>query len=165
MTLHVEDATGRDADAIRDLDGLSPASQRLLDHDLDAADRCCVVAYLDDDVVGYAAALVHLEEAQVLDVVVAPQWRRRGVATLLLTAVADRVAQRGAQASSLEVRADNAGAQALYRRFGFVVEGRRPRYYPDGEDALIMWRRSSAVGTRRGPLGSHADVAGVRGRS
>jgi len=165
MTLRVCDATGRDADAIRDLDGLSPASRRLLDHDLDAADRCCVVAYLDDEVVGYAAALVQLGEAQILDVVVAPGWRRRGVATRLLTAVADRAAQRGARASSLEVRADSVGAQALYRRLGFAVEGRRPRYNADGEDALIMWRRSGAAGTRRGPLGGHADVTAGRGRS
>ena len=40
----------------------------------------------------------------------------------------------------LEVRASNAPAQALYRRAGFVVDGRRPRYYPDGEDAVLMSR-------------------------
>lgn len=141
MTLRVGEATSRDADLIRDLDGLSPPSRRLLDHDLEAPDRCCVVAHLDDEVVGYAAALVHLGEAQILDVVVAPAWRRRGIATHLLAALTASAAERGATATTLEVGADNVGAQALYRRLGFVVEGRRPRYYPGGEDALLMWRR------------------------
>ena len=48
----------------------------------------------------------------------------------------------GARTSSLEVRAANAGAQALYAALGYETLGRRPRYYSDGEDTLIM----------RGPL-------------
>ncbi|MEP6680444.1 MAG: ribosomal-protein-alanine N-acetyltransferase RimI, partial [Chloroflexota bacterium] len=40
---------------------------------------------------------------------------------------------------TLEVRAGNEAAQELYRRFGFIVAGRRPNYYTDdGEDALVM---------------------------
>jgi len=46
----------------------------------------------------------------------------------------------------LEVRASNAAAQALYTAAGFVADGRRPGYYPDGEDALL-WRLD-LVGTR-----------------
>jgi ribosomal-protein-alanine N-acetyltransferase len=60
-----------------------------------------------------------------------------GVAGLLahvLAACPDRRVQ-------LEVRASNQPARALYARAGFVVDGRRPRYYPDGEDAVLMsWR-------------------------
>jgi hypothetical protein len=62
---------------------------------------------------------------------------------------------------SLEVATDNAVAQALYRQRGFVVEGRRPRYYRDGTDALIMWRRPAGAG---GPGGTssgdpHVDLS------
>jgi ribosomal-protein-alanine N-acetyltransferase len=38
----------------------------------------------------------------------------------------------------LELRASNVPARALYEQAGFVVAGRRPRYYPGGEDALLM---------------------------
>lgn len=147
-----------DADAIRVLEGLSPASARLLEHDLAADDRCCLVA-LDLDpagdvevagdlevvrgvtVVGYAAALVQLSEAQVLDLVVAPARRDEGVGSALLDALLAAVADRGAEEVTLEVAVGNEPALALYRRRGFVVEGRRPGYYRDGSDALILWRR------------------------
>jgi ribosomal protein S18 acetylase RimI-like enzyme len=96
------------------------------------------------DVVGFAAALLHVDVAHMLDVLVAPHERRRGTATALLTELADRTRAGGAVAQTLEVRPGNTGAQALYRRLGFVVEGRRPRYYPDGEDAVLMWRRDAS---------------------
>lgn len=57
---------------------------------------------------------------------------------MLLARVADDARNLGARTSSLEVRAANAGAQALYAALGYEVLGRRPRYYSDGEDALIM---------------------------
>lgn len=57
---------------------------------------------------------------------------------VLLARVADDARNLGARTSSLEVRAANAGAQALYAALGYEVLGRRPRYYSDGEDALIM---------------------------
>jgi N6-L-threonylcarbamoyladenine synthase len=52
--------------------------------------------------------------------------------------VADDARNLGARTCSLEVRAANAGAQALYGALGLTVAGKRPRYYSDGEDAVIM---------------------------
>jgi len=158
-----------DAGAIRELDGLSASSRSLLDHDLSAADRCCLVAVErqpadgevagdaevagdvevagggevagDAEVVGYAAALVQLGEAAVLDLVVAPSLRGQRIGSLLFDTLLAAAEERGADAVTLEVRPDNTVSQALYRRRGFVVEGRRPSYYADGSDALIMWRR------------------------
>lgn len=51
----------------------------------------------------------------------------------------------GASAATLGVRAGNTAARALYRRLGFTYEGPRPGYYPDGEDAVIMWRRADVA--------------------
>jgi ribosomal-protein-alanine N-acetyltransferase len=61
------------------------------------------------------------------------------VATRLLAELAWVAIDRGCEAMTLEVRVSNAGAQALYRRFGFVPAGVRQRYYENTEDAIVMW--------------------------
>ncbi len=78
-----------------------------------------------------------------MDIAVDPDHRRAGVASALLDGV---IARAGEDANyTLEVRVSNAGAIALYERYGFHGVGTRPRYYADnGEDAIIMWR---ALGT------------------
>jgi ribosomal-protein-alanine acetyltransferase len=134
------------APSIRELDGLSASTARLLGDDLEAADRCCLVARdHGGEIVGYAAAIVRLGESHVIDVAVARRHRRRGVASALLDGL-DRAARaRGVSATTLEVAEDNLAALSLYRRRGFVVEGRRRAYYPEGKDALIMWCREDAA--------------------
>jgi ribosomal-protein-alanine N-acetyltransferase len=57
--------------------------------------------------------------------------------------VLERSLAVGLDAAWLEVRAGNAAAIALYERFGFTTVGRRPGYYADGEDALVMCLRVS----------------------
>ena len=130
-----------DATAIRALPGLGRSTRRLLDLDLIRDDRCCLVARTPGAVVGFAMGLMQLDEAHVLDLAVAATERRRGVGTVLLQALLERLGERGAVGVTLEVRRSNAAALAMYRRLGFAVEGERARYYPDGEDALLMWRR------------------------
>jgi ribosomal-protein-alanine N-acetyltransferase len=57
----------------------------------------------------------------------------------LLCKAFDTLIEKGAQNAALEVRDSNAAAQAMYRRFGFQLVGRRPAYYKDnGEDAILM---------------------------
>jgi ribosomal-protein-alanine N-acetyltransferase len=89
--------------------------------------------------VGYAGLQVILDEGHIMDVAVHPDFRRLGIGELLLLDLYDQVRPRGVLRLTLEVRASNMVAQNLYRKYGFSVEGRRPRYYGDGEDALIMW--------------------------
>jgi len=97
------------------------------------------------EVVGAALGLLQHDEGHVLDLGVDPAQRRHGIGTALLRALLDALLARGARAVTLEVRAGNLGAQALYRAEGFAVEGRRPGYYPDGEDAVIMWWRPATT--------------------
>lgn len=68
----------------------------------------------------------------------APEQRRQGLAARLLAVMLERAAADAVSRILLEVRAGNAAAQALYRRYGFQQTAVRPRYYSDGEDALIM---------------------------
>lgn len=75
----------------------------------------------------------------VMNVAVAPEHQRRGIASHLVAELLERV---GPDARlTLEVRESNTAGLALYERFGFVAAGIRPRYYQDNnEDAVIMWR-------------------------
>jgi putative acetyltransferase len=68
-----------------------------------------------------------------------PRVRGTGVATRLLAELAWAAIERGCEALTLEVRASNTGAQALYRRFGFAPVGVRQKYYENTEDAIVMW--------------------------
>ncbi len=92
-------------------------------------------------VVGMIVVWMVLDEAHIATLAVDPQYRGLGVASRLLETSLQAAMQRNASQATLEVRAGNQAALALYRRFGFEVVGRRPRYYKDNnEDALIMTR-------------------------
>ena len=106
----------------------------------------------DLQLIGYAGGWIVDGDVQILKVGVDPAWRRHGIARELLSRIASDARDLGARTCSLEVRAGNEGAQAFYRALDFESLGTRPRYYSDGEDALIM----------QGPLPlAHHDVAGM----
>lgn len=105
-------------------------------HAVGTFELCCV----GPRIAGYICYWLIAGELQILNVATASAFRRRGVAARLLEQALSSCAARGLDSAWLEVRAGNAAAIALYRRFGFVVAGRRPAYYPDGEDALLMGR-------------------------
>ncbi len=79
-----------------------------------------------------------VDELQILQVVVSPSSQRRGLGQTLVTHAIRRAKAAGAVTATLEVRQSNRAAIALYHRCGFEVDGKRPRYYPDGEDAVLM---------------------------
>jgi ribosomal-protein-alanine N-acetyltransferase len=75
----------------------------------------------------------------VLNVAVAPEARRRGVARAVLGKVEAGARAQGARVAMLEVRRSNEPAIALYRSLGYRQVAIRPRYYAeDGEDAIVM---------------------------
>lgn len=90
-------------------------------------------------VVGFILARLIADELHVNNVAVRPEFRRNGIASRLLGAVLKWGGRKGSRRALLEVRAGNTVAQALYRRSGFEVTGRRRRYYrAPVEDALLM---------------------------
>lgn len=105
-----------------------------------AAGALCLCA-LDQGqrVAGYLFATLVADDLHINTLAVRPDCRRRGVAKAMALALLDRGRAAGAALCSLEVRASNRGAVALYRQLGFAAAGRRPRFYraPD-EDALIL---------------------------
>ena len=99
-----------------------------------------IVGELDGKVVAYAGAWVSFNQAEVMSVAVAPEFRGQGLGTLLFAELIKAVKARGATAITLEVRPSNTAAIKLYENFGLRSVGRRKGYYLDnGEDALIMW--------------------------
>jgi len=90
---------------------------------------------------GYACWWEVADECHITNLAVAPAARRRGVGEFLLKGMLEDARARGAARATLEVRAGNAAAIALYEKWGFTGIAMRRRYYPDnGEDALVMWK-------------------------
>jgi [ribosomal protein S18]-alanine N-acetyltransferase len=82
-----------------------------------------------------------LDEAHIILMAVHPHYRRQGFGYGILLKLMDLARNRGMKYATLEVRASNKGAIALYTKLGFTSAGNRPNYYADnGEGALIMWR-------------------------
>lgn len=102
--------------------------------------RRYTVASVGPLVVGYAGLMLVADEGHVTNIAVDPAWWGRGVAAWLLLDLARAAPGQGVRHLTLEVRAGNDRAQALYRRFGFAPAGLRRGYYAEtGEDAIIMW--------------------------
>jgi ribosomal-protein-alanine N-acetyltransferase len=139
----VEPMTIEDVPAVHDIERLSfatPWPSYAFEHELHG-NRLAryLVARAGDAIVGFAGVWLMVDDAHVTTFAVHPDWRRQGIGRQLLVNLVEMSVAIGARRMTLEVRASNASAQELYRSFGFVVAGRRPRYYTDdGEDALVM---------------------------
>ena len=95
-----------------------------------------LVALDGETVVGYVGSQTVLQEADMMNIAVADSHRRRGIARML---VEELIRQLDAYQLTLEVRASNAGAIALYDSLGFTQVGLRKNYYhKPKEDALIL---------------------------
>ena len=105
-----------------------------------------LVAEQDGNLAGYAGMQTVLDEGYIDNVAVDPDRQRQGVASALLEAMIREAEKRRLRFLSLEVRAGNHGAIALYAAFGFVTLGRRRGYYlRPPEDALIMTKTFEEV--------------------
>ena len=119
-------------------------TESLFRTDIGLADRSWWVCYRDNALVGYVGGQLLDGQMHVLDLVVSEPCRRQGIARKLLWLLAQDAKDLGATELTLEVRANNAAAQALYAGLGLVEAGRRRAYYAPlhngetREDALIM---------------------------
>ena len=119
----------------------SPWTAEMMRQELAHADAG-IWGILDPETGDLGAMLIfrdQCDEVQILDVAVHPEARRRGWARRLVGALVQQAEAAGRLSITLEVRASNGAAIALYEGCGFVQVGRRPRYYTNPpEDALVM---------------------------
>lgn len=102
-------------------------------------DSYLAVTEVESRIVAYAAFWQVLDQAELGDIAVDPEWRRRGLGAFMLEHVLEQAAQQGVRELYLEVRESNRAAQRLYERYGFRIVGRRRNYYSGPrEDARVL---------------------------
>jgi ribosomal-protein-alanine N-acetyltransferase len=146
--LEVVRVTPDDLDAVAALDARAfaiPWTQKSLAQDVarDGQGTWCRLLREGGEVVAYLIAWWLLDEVHVVRVAVDPAHRRRGHARRLVEALVLAAGHSGARLVTLEVRASNVAAWALYGSLAFAVVGRRPGYYDDvtpPEDAILLTR-------------------------
>ena len=116
-----------------------PWSENSIASELDNRLSLWLVAVDGDTVAGYIGSQSVLDEADMMNVAVHPDYRRQGIGRDLVLALADALKEKGIRGLMLEVRQSNAPAIALYESLGFCQVGLRPNYYRNPkENALIM---------------------------
>ncbi len=142
-TLHLTPLQLEDVDAALALDqavlgGLWQRGGYEREIESDASDLLAL--RVDAELIGIGCLWAILEEAHITTLAIAPAWQRQGLGRWLLLNLLAAAQVRQLEWATLEVRASNAAAIALYSQLGFSEVGRRKRYYHNPEeDALILW--------------------------
>ncbi|MBA2741902.1 MAG: ribosomal protein S18-alanine N-acetyltransferase [Actinobacteria bacterium] len=148
MKIELRSLGSRDLDALEVIERQSypaPWSRSMFSAELRKPGALAVGAYLDkDDLVGFAIASRYVDAWHVMNIAVAPAFRRRGVGQALLERLFEVTAPDQRRGFTLEVRVSNVKAIRLYERLGFEARDIRRGYYTDNrEDAVIMWREAT----------------------
>ena len=145
MNVELRRLEARDLDTVDVIERASyptPWSRSMFAAELRKPSALALGAYLPTgELVGYAFVSRYVDAWHVMNVAVAPEFRRRGIATELLERLFEVTAEDRRRGYTLEVRVSNVEAIQLYERLGFEARGIRRGYYTDNrEDALIMWK-------------------------
>lgn len=133
--------TASDAADVAIIEGASqphPWTEQIIRDELSGENRIYLAMLAEGALFGFGGVMVVGEEAHVTNLLVAPDQRRRGLASRILIGLIEAALERGARHLTLEVRSRNGAAISLYRKFGMAPVGIRKDYYGD-DDALIMW--------------------------
>ena len=119
-----------------------PWTEDMLEEELRTPHSKYALMIVDGEVAGYYSYKHILDEAHILNVAVLPAYQGRGLGSRMMAHLLADLPEDVA-AVTLEVREGNAVARHLYEKCGFVAAGIRPKYYMDGENAVIYWYRRS----------------------
>jgi [ribosomal protein S18]-alanine N-acetyltransferase len=124
----------------------TPWSRSMFASELAKPTSICLGAFEGDSLVGYVINSRYVDAWHIMNVAVAPDRQRRGIATALLDRLFELTKHDERRGFTLEVRVSNEGAIRLYEQLGFEARGVRRGYYTDNrEDALIMWREARSA--------------------
>ena len=116
-----------------------PWSENSIASELDNQLAFWLVAEEGETVAGYIGSQTVMDETDMMNVAVHPDFRRQGIAEALVNGLVEQLKAMGSHCLALEVRASNAPAISLYEKLGFSEIGRRKNYYRNPrEDALIL---------------------------
>jgi [ribosomal protein S18]-alanine N-acetyltransferase len=119
----------------------TPWSRSMFASELAKPTSICLGAFEGDELVGYVVNSRYVDAWHIMNVAVAPERQRRGIATALLERLFELTRHDERRGFTLEVRVSNDGAIRLYEDLGFEARGIRRGYYTDNrEDAIIMWK-------------------------
>ena len=137
---------------MRDLDGIAaleaecfkdPWNRRMLADCFLSEHFCGLLLEEEGRLVGYGGMSVVLDEAEIQLIAVSEMYRRCGRGKKILDDLVELAREKGVRRIFLEVRVGNVSAQILYLKSGFSGLYCRTRYYPDGEDAIVMVKELS----------------------
>ena len=137
----VKELTDKDVDIITALyqtDFLDGWNRQMLLSSFSSGRFKCLGAFKDDLLIGVVAFTLSLDFADIESVVTKLEFRRKGVADLLIKSALESIKQQNLSSVLLEVRAGNLPAINLYLKQGFNKISVRKGYYLDGEDAIIL---------------------------
>src|SRR5260370_4798392 len=142
--IEIGEAEMSDLDAIHLLEVScfpSPWRRDFFESELRGDSRFHLVARRGGSLIGYLFAMWFFDEMHVNKIAVAESERRKGIADALMDRCLEFARANGVTTISLEVRQSNRGAQAFYEHLDFEATYVRPRYYPDGDAAVVMVRQ------------------------
>ena len=116
-----------------------PWSENSVASELNNALSLWLVAVDGERVAGYVGSQTVMDESDMMNVAVHPDYRKQGIATALILGLVEELRKRGSRSLTLEVRASNETAISVYSKLDFQEVGRRKNYYRNPrEDALIL---------------------------
>lgn len=135
----IQEAGWTQAQLQSSLMGASARVRVAVDSDSDSIEGANAMA---PDILGFVLARRIADSLEIDLVAVTPSKRRLGIGRSLLSRLIEAESRSGLGEARLELASSNDPARALYQGLGFVVVGKRKRYYPDGDDALLLSRRN-----------------------
>jgi ribosomal-protein-alanine N-acetyltransferase len=142
MSVILRKMTSEDLEEVISIDQVSfslPWPPRSFQYELtdNPASRCWV-AELDGHVAGMLVGWLIVDEIHIATIATHPDFRGRGIGKKLLSFALEAAMDEGAISTFLEVRESNTAALEMYRKFGYVEDGRREGYYKDNAEAAIL---------------------------
>ncbi|MFI3229736.1 MAG: ribosomal protein S18-alanine N-acetyltransferase [Bacillota bacterium] len=140
----INDMSIEDASAMAHIDSVSMGgcawTEKMFRDEFFDTTKYYLVAKINETVVGYCGFQHILDQADIMNIAILPEFRGQGIGKQLLNSILELADSLSVTGITLEVAENNAVAIGLYEYFGFTKEGIRKNYYNNNTNALIYWK-------------------------